>query len=119
MGYFLEGLMAYGKNDIVFDILSKKIIPRVQKNGFISYSEELSYSYVSGSVQLGILLYKNGYKEQAYSIAKWSSIVQDNHESGGLFQYANSDATLNYDVHTEINSWGTKYYCELNRLLLN
>jgi hypothetical protein len=42
--------------------------------------------------------------------------IQSNHDSGGLFQYANADGSLNHDVHTEINSWGTRYYAQLERL---
>lgn len=114
--YCLEGLIAIGENDFVHKRLEKEIIPRVQSNGFLSYSPNLSYAYVSGSVQIGILLYKVGLKEVAYSILKWARKIQLNHNSGGLFQYANSDSSLNDDVHTEINSWGTKYYVEFERL---
>lgn len=114
--YCLEGLMAINENDFVRKKLEKEIIPRVKSNGFLSYASNTSYAYVSGSVQMGILLYKVGLRKIAYSILCWARKVQQNHDSGGLFQYANFDSSLNQDIHTEINSWGTKYYVELERL---
>lgn len=114
--YCLEGLMALNEGDFVRTTLKKEIIPRIKSNGFLSYSPTTQYAYVSGSVQIGILLYKVALKEIAYSILEWTRKVQLNHNSGGLFQYANFDSTLNSDVHTEINSWGTKYYAEFERL---
>jgi len=114
--YCLEGLMSIGENDFVRKKLEKEIIPRIQSNGFLPYSPNFSYAYVSGSVQIGILLYKVGLEEIAYSILKWARKIQLNHNSGGLFQYANSNSSLNNDVHIEINSWGTKYYAEFERL---
>jgi len=117
LGYYLEGILAYGNDTFVKKVLSKNIVPRIN-NGFLPYSPDLSYAYVSGSIQLAILLFKTGQKEKAMEILEWANRVQDNNESGGLFQYANKDGTLNENVHTEINSWGTKYFCQLNRLFL-
>lgn len=114
--YCLEGMLAIGENDFVYNKLKDEILPRIQSNGFLPYSKGLSYAYVSGSVQMGLLLYEVGLKEYARSILDWARKVQSNHNSGGLFQYANADGSLNHDVHTEINSWGTKYYAQLERL---
>jgi len=114
--YCLEGLLSIGEKDFVYDKLKKEITPRIHPNGFLSYSKELSYSYVSGSVQMGILLYKVGLNEYAHSILEWARKVQLNHGSGGLFQYANPDSSLNTEVHAEINTWGTKYYAQLERI---
>ena len=61
LGYWLEGLLAAGKYNIIIDIVKNKVIPRIQTNGFISYTNKVSYSYVSGAIQLGILLWKVGY----------------------------------------------------------
>jgi hypothetical protein len=113
--YCLEGLFAIGEKDFVYSKLKEEIVPLIQEDGFLPYSKGLSYAYVSGSVQMGILLYKAGLKEFAYSILKWARKVQSNHNSGGLFQYANQDGSLNQDIHSEINTWGTKYYAELER----
>lgn len=114
--YCLEGMLAIREKDFVYNKLKDEIVPRIQPNGFLPYSKRLSYAYVSGSVQIGILLYRVGLKEYAYSLLEWAQKVQLNHNSGGLFQYANPDGSLNRDVHTEINSWGTKYYAQLERL---
>lgn len=114
--YCLEGLYAAGERDFIYEKLKKEIIPRLNSNGFLPYFEECSYAYVSGSVQMAILLYKVGFIDKAYLILKWARKVQSNHTSGGLFQYANSDATLNTEIHREINTWGTKYYAELERI---
>lgn len=114
--YCLEGMLAMGEKDFVYNKLRDEIVPRIRPNGFLSYSKGLSYAYVSGSVQMGILLHKVGLKKHAHSILEWARKIQSNHDSGGLFQYANADSSLNYDVHTEINSWGTKYYAQLERL---
>jgi hypothetical protein len=116
--YCLEGLLAAGCKDFVYEKL-KEIISRIRPNGFIPYSENLNYAYVSGSVQIGILLFKTGFQNEARLILDWANIVQQNHNSGGLFQYANSDGTLNKNVHTEINTWGTKYYVQLEKIFEN
>jgi hypothetical protein len=114
--YCLEGLIAIGEKEFVYNKLKEEIVPRIQPNGFLSYSKTLPYAYVSGSVQMAILLFKIGLKKTARLILEWARKVQLNHNSGGLFQYANPDGSLNCDVHREINSWGTKYYAELERL---
>jgi len=118
LGYYLEGITSYGNNDFVKNILENKVISRIKNNGFLSYDKNLPYSYVSGSIQIGILLYKNNFIRESKKILEWASGVQSNSKSGGLFQYANEDCSINRDVHSEINSWGTKYYCQLNRLFL-
>lgn len=117
LGYYLEGLLAAQDYSRVKKHL-EDVILRIKSNGFLSYSPELSYSYVSGSAQVAILLYKCDFKKDARKILDWLRLVQSNHSCGGLFQYANIDGTLNKDVHTEINSWGTKYFCELERLFI-
>lgn len=114
--YCLEGLYAAGEKDFIYEKLKKEIIPRIKPNGFLPYFQECSYAYVSGSVQIAILLYKVGLIDSAYSILKWARKVQSNHTSGGLFQYANADASLNTEIHSEINTWGTKYYAQLERI---
>lgn len=117
LGYWLEGLYAAGKKEKVEEILKTKVIPRIADNGYISYTDQLEYAYVSGVVQLGILLYKLGHVEEAKKIREYGREVQSRHISGGLFQYADAIGRLDNHVHTEINSWGTKYFCELERLL--
>lgn len=114
--YCMEGLLAMGEIAFVEKLLQEQVVPRIRKNGFIPYAESLSYAYVSGSVQMGLLLFKVGMKDKAYSILEWARKVQDSHASGGLFQYANEDGSLNQDIHSEINTWGTKYYAQLERL---
>ncbi len=116
--YCLEGMWAIGEHEFVAKKLKEQVIGRIEKNGFLPYGKDLSYSYVSGSVQMAILLFKTGFKEQATLIREWVKKVQSNHESGGLFQYANKEGQLDSTVHSEINSWGTKYFCELERLFL-
>lgn len=118
LGYWLEGLLAAERTDKVKEILETKVIPRICENGYIAYKEDLEYAYVSGVVQLGILLYKMGYREEARKIREYGRKVQSNDVSGGIFQYADCNGNLDYHVHTEINSWGTKYYCELERLMI-
>lgn len=118
LGYWMEGMLAAGKIDKVKKIIEDKIIKRICENGFISYTSKVPYAYVSGTIQLGIILYKLGYREEAKKIRNYGRIVQANDVSGGLFQYANFDGTQNKNVHSEINSWGTKYFCELERLFL-
>lgn len=117
LGYWLEGLYAAGKKEKVEEILTTKVIPRIADNGYISYTNQLDYAYVSGVVQLGILLYKMGHIEEAKKIREYGRLVQSKHTSGGLFQYADGAGNLDHHVHTEINSWGTKYFCELERLM--
>ena len=58
--YYLEGMLAINEEDYVYDKLKEGIIPRIRTNGFLPYSEGVSYAYVSGSIQMGILLYKVG-----------------------------------------------------------
>lgn len=113
LGYYLEGMSAVGIQ--CKDIL-QVLISQVD-NGFLPSKKGAKYAYVSGSAQIAICLLKAGYKKEAIRIRNWLRKVQDNHNSGGLFQYANPDASLNTDIHTEINSWGTKYFCELERML--
>lgn len=117
MGYWLEGLIASEKKEKVNKILQKYVIPRIQDNGYIPYHEKLSYAYVSGTIQLGIILFKLGYREYAKKIRNYARIVQSKHSSGGLFQYADAAGNLDNHIHTEINSWGTKYFCELESLI--
>lgn len=116
--YCLEGLLAIGEEEFVRDRLKEEIIPRIGSNGFLAYSEDLPYSYVSGSVQMAILLFKLGFKEESRSILEWARVVQSNHFMGGLFQYAGKDGELDDHVHTEMNSWGTKYFAQLERMWL-
>jgi hypothetical protein len=117
-GYCLEGLLAFGETAFVRDRLKAKIIPHIHKNGFMAYSQDLPYSYVSGSLQMAVLLFAVGFKEESRRILDWARVVQSNHSSGGLFQYADEKGSLDTHIHTEINSWGTKYYAQLERLWL-
>lgn len=117
LGYWLEGLYEAGKIDKVNTILKEKVIPRIRGNGYIPYKENLEYAYVSGVVQLGIILFKMGYMEEAKKICAYGRKVQSEDKSGGLFQYAKEDGSLDNHVHTEINSWGTKYFCQLEAML--
>ena len=66
---------------------------------------------------IGIILYKRGYLEEAKKIREYGRLVQSNHLSGGLFQYADRHGKLDSSIHSEINSWGTKYFCQLEKLL--
>lgn len=115
--YCLEGLYAVGEEDFVRAVLQKSIIPRIKENGFLSYEKSLPYAYVSGTVQMAILLAKLDFKEEAKSIQKWARIVQSNDVLGGLYQYADSDGNLDKTIHQEVNSWGTKYFAQLERIL--
>lgn len=115
-GYCLEGLLAAGETRFVSDRLRSDFLPRLQSNGFLPYSQNLPYAYVSGSIQIGILFYKVGLLDESYKILEWARRVQQQHPSGGLFQYADSEGKLDRHVHLEINSWGTKYFCQLERL---
>ena len=117
MGYWLEGLLAAGKNEKVDEVLQKYVISRIRSNGYIPYKEDLPYAYVSGVIQLGIILFKRGYKEEAKKIRDYGRSVQEKDNSGGLFQYADMYGDLDNHVHTEINSWGTKYFCELEQII--
>lgn len=117
LGYWLEGLWAAGKKNIVKKILEEKVMKRIQPTGYIAYTNSLDYAYVSGTIQLGILLFKCGYIEDAIKIRNYGRMVQACGNTGGLFQYADVNGNLNGSVHSEVNSWGTKYFCELERLL--
>lgn len=117
MGYWLEGLYAAERYEAVKKIVEEKVIPRIRENGYIAYTEGVSYAYVSGVIQLGIILFKLGYRGEAELIRSYGRVVQQQHTSGGLFQYADCEGKLDCHIHTEINSWGTKYFCELERLL--
>lgn len=117
LGYWLEGLYEAGYIQMVDDILVEKVIPRIRDNGYIPYKEDLDYAYVSGCIQLGILLYKTGHIEYAKKIRDYGRLVQSKNSSGGLFQYADEQGELDHHIHTEINSWGTKYFCQLERIL--
>lgn len=117
LGYWLEGLLAGGHSEKVRTVLEEKVIPRIQANGFIPYTQTLGYAYVSGTIQLGIILYKMGYAAFARRIRDYGRLVQEHSDTGGLFQYAKGNGTIDASIHAEINSWGTKYFCELERLL--
>ncbi len=117
LGYWIEGLIAAKRMEKVREVVDSNILRRIENNGYISYKENLSYGYVSGTIQLGIILAKIGYFEEAKLIRNYGRLVQSKHESGGLFQYADSTGNINRNIHSEINSWGTKYFCELERLL--
>ena len=114
--YSLEGLYSSGHIDSVKDRLNKFFLSRVNHCGFIPYGPELDYSYVSGSVQIAILLAKVGNFDDSLKIFNWCLNVQSYHTSGGLFQFANANGSLNSVIHSEINSWGVKYYVELIEL---
>lgn len=115
--YSLEGLWAGGFAKEVGERLEKCFIPRIQENGFLAYHPDLQYSYSSGSVQVGILCALNGFLDEAKSIWQWAWNVQQKHNNGGLFQYANPDGSINTSIHSEINSWGTKYFYEFSSIL--
>lgn len=117
LGYWLEGLYEGKKYTKVDEVLKEKVIPRIRENGYIPYKENLEYAYSSGIVQLGIILCKRGYMEDAKKIRDFIRKVQAKDKSGGIFQYCDKYGNLDNHVHTEINSWGTKYYCELERML--
>ncbi|GHU00941.1 hypothetical protein FACS1894186_2690 [Alphaproteobacteria bacterium] len=117
MGYFLEGLWAGGEHDLVHEKIQRLILPRLNDNGYIAYAPDLPYAYVSGTIQLGILMHKCGFVDEAKKVRDYGRLVQSKHPSGGLFQYADENGNLDNHVHTEINSWGTKYFCELERSL--
>ena len=117
LGYWLEGLLASGREKKVDEIIESRIVKRVCDNGYISYTDSTDYSYVSGTIQLGIILHKRGYTDEAKKIRDYGRSVQKHHSCGGLFQYANKDGRLNTKIHDEINSWGTKYFCELEHIL--
>ena len=119
MGYWLEGLYAAERYEKIEEVLTKHVLPDIRENGFIPYRKDLPYAYVSGSIQLGIILQKMGYRKEAELIKAYGRKVQACHVCGGLFQYADSQGALDKHVHTEINSWGTKYFCELERCLEN
>lgn len=118
LGYYLEGMWRAGKKKLVKEILQKYIIPRVAKNGFIPYYKNAEYAYVSGSMQLGKLLAQSGFKNVSRRIVEFGKTVQDMHTSGGLYQYADCEGRPYTDIHGEINSWGTKYFAELLRILV-
>lgn len=113
--YCLEGLLAAGEAEFVRERLDAEIVPRLQSNGFLAYAPHLPYAYVSGSVQMGILLHKTGFKDEARRILAWATVVQKRHTCRGLFQYADASGEPDNHVHMEINSWGTKYFCQLER----
>ena len=117
LGYWLEGLYEGGKYDKVNEILKEKVIPRIRDNGYIAYREDLDYAYTSGIVQLGIILYKCGFTDEAESIRSFTRTVQSNHNSGGIIQYCDDEGAPDNHIHREINSWGTKYFCELERIM--
>lgn len=117
LGYWLEGLLEGEKYDKVDEVLKEKVIPRIKDNGYISYKDDLEYAYVSGIVQLGIVLYKRGFVEEAKKVRGFVRTVQSKNETGGIFQYCDMEGNLDNHVHTEINSWGTKYYCELEAMM--
>lgn len=117
LGYWLEGLYEGKKFDKINEILKKYVIQRIKENGFISYRDDLNYAYVSGVVQLGIILFKMGYKDEALEIRNYGRLVQGKNQSGGLFHYARSNGEQDESIHSEINSWGTKYFCELERMM--
>ncbi len=115
--YFLEGMLAIGEEDFVKNELKEKFIGRVNDNGYIAYEPGLPYAYVSGSMQLGILFLKTGFIDEAKKILRFGRQIQQYHR-GGLFQYADEDSRPVLQPHGEINSWGTKYFCELERLFM-
>ena len=47
-----------------------------------------------------------------------SSITRDAYVLGSLRIVSEQYGNLDYHIHTEINSWGTKYFCELEKLML-
>ena len=112
--YFLEGLSGFNKDTLLKAVQGLSL--RVHENGYLASFQSNSFAYTSGSAQVGILLHGAGYKKEALKIRNWCRRVQNKHKSGGLFQYANKNCSQNTDVHSEINSWGTKYFLELERL---
>lgn len=82
----------------------------LQSNGYIPYAAQLPYAYVSGTVQLGIILFKMDYVKEALHIRDYARRVQLKDVSGGLFQYTDKDSNLDNHIHTEINSLGNKVF---------
>jgi len=116
-GYFLEGMSALDQQKYVRNSLQTFVKPK-ERNGFIAYQAGLNYAYVSGSVQLGILFKNSGMNSEAKRIYQWATKVQEQHISGGLFQYANRNGTPYTKIHAELPSWGTKYYLELANMFV-
>jgi hypothetical protein len=116
--YSLEGLLAGGYYSEVKDRLLESFVPRIESSGYLAYHPDLPYAYVSGSVQIGLLCARIGLMEPAFRMWQWAYKMQEEHPSGGLFQYANPNGSINTQVHGEINSWGTKYFVELASYLI-
>jgi len=116
--YCYEGLLAMGAVDFVRNQLTEHFAGNIGDQGYIPYDRVLPYAYVSGSIQLGILLFKTGFVDEAKRIRHYGRQVQKNSPHGGLLQYADENARPVFHPHGEINSWGTKYFCELERLFL-
>lgn len=115
--YCLEGLLAAGETELVRQRIAAQVLPRLEENGFLAYAADIPYAYVSGTVQMGILLHKTGFVEESRKVLRWAREVQKQHPGGGLFQYADAAGRPDGQVHLEINSWGSKYFCQLERLL--
>lgn len=115
--YQLEGLFAAGQIDLVRERIMKVFLPTLRQNGFIPYRSDLGYAYTSGSAQLGILMAKTGLTEEAKSIHSYLQKLISMSPSGGLVQYSNSEGDHDTSIHGESNSWGTKYFLELNHVL--
>jgi hypothetical protein len=116
--YQLEGLIAAGKHDLVADRIRSFFIPTLKPNGFLPYRYDLDYAYTSGSAQMGILMAKVGYMQEAQAIYKYLNDVISSSSKGGLIQYTNEDGSISKLIHTESNSWGTKYFLELSHAII-
>lgn len=115
--YQLEGLLAAGEKELVRDRLVKVFLPSLRSNGFIPYRFDLDYAYTSGSAQIGILLAKTGFMEEASWINNYLRRLISSSSSGGLVQYSDVNGVHVTKIHAESNSWGTKYFLELNDAL--
>lgn len=115
--YQLEGLLAAGENRLVRQRLQDIFLPTLRPNGFIPYHNSLDFAYTSGSAQIGILLAKTGFIGEAKAIQRFLLQLISSSSSGGLVQYADSVGNQVTEIHAEANSWGTKYFLELNDVL--
>ena len=60
-----------------------------------------------------MVVYKDLRKSNFFSALGLPSFLRD----WLLKKFADEEGNLDDHVHTEINSWGTKYFCQLEQLL--
>ncbi len=129
----LEDFLASGEPrglEVSLGVVRAAVLPHIRDYGYLPYGISLDgahrpvtdFSYVSGQAQYAWLLCRlwqitrdEALLDAADRLLGYCAKVQDaapRSGTGGLFQYAASDAAPHGGIHRQLHVWGTKFFAE-------